>query len=253
MKYKISTLVGEIYRTVRCTTTDNEREIALNSLFDTFRKNGYPTYLIRNKIKEIRAKNFESSRKKESEQDKDNDRKTFNLTIPYTSSRCDKIVRKMIKMIKNVTPDFKINVTWKNIKIRSVVTPKLKKIKPHLEKSGIVYKFQCDCSEMYVGETKRAFKKRIAEHNWKSKQTAVYQHTSKCIFFNNALAQEIGDTPISERQKSKVRLEKLTKQFSILAPNLSNYYDRTAYEGMFISIYKPKMNEQVFHKSVSII
>ena len=96
-------------------------------------------------------------------------------------------------------------------------------------------------------------KKRISEHSWKSKQTAVYQHTSQCAFFNNALSQKIGEEPTSDRQKSKIKLEKLISQFSILAPNLSNYHKRTDYEGMFITIYQPKLNEQVHHKSVTII
>ena len=59
MKYKISTLVGEIFRAARCTTTDNEREIALNDVKETFLKNGYPLYLINRKIKEIRNKNLD--------------------------------------------------------------------------------------------------------------------------------------------------------------------------------------------------
>ena len=125
-------------------------------------------------------------------------------------------------MLKTITPDFEINLTWKTVKLRTVITPKLKKVKPPLEKSGIVYQFKCDCSETYVGETKRCFKKRIAEHSWKSKQTAVYLHTSQCLIFNTALSQIIGEEPTSDRLKSKIKLEKLANQFSILASNLSN-------------------------------
>ena len=204
MKYKISTLVGEIYRAARCTTTIPEREKALSDVTETFTRNGYPPNLIRKKINEIRSKNFESTRKKDSETEKDSDQKSYNLTIPYTSSRCDKIIRKTINMIKNITPEFKINLTWKTVKIRSAITPKLKKYIPPLEKSGLVYKFTCDCSETYVGETKRSLKKRISEHNWKSKQTAVYQHTSQCTFFNNALSQKIGEEPTSDSKNKKL-------------------------------------------------
>ena len=70
MKYKISTLVGEIYQAARCTTTDSEWEKALNDVTETFIKNGYPPNLIRKKIKEIRDKNFESSRKSDSDPEK---------------------------------------------------------------------------------------------------------------------------------------------------------------------------------------
>ena len=110
---------------------------------------------------------------------------------------------------------------------------------------------------MYVGESKCMLKTRITEHNWKSKQTAVYQHTSKCPNFTLALSQKIVEEPTSKRltprQISKIRLQKITDQFTILASNLSNYYKRTDYEAMFITIYKPKLNEQVHHKSVTII
>ena len=251
MKYKISTLVGEIYRVTRCTTTESEREIALNSLIETFTKNGYPTKLINTKIREIREKNFQSSKKPE---DNNENTKTFNLSIPYTSSRCHKIAIKTIKMIKKLTPNFRINLTWKTVKLSRVITPKLKRILPNLEKSGIVYKFDCDCSESYVGETKRSLKTRISEHSWKSKNTAVHQHTTTCPHFNNALSQKtFGELPISKRQIQKIKLDNLTEKFSIISANLSNYYKRTEFEGMYISIYKPKLNEQVFHRSVTII
>jgi len=56
----------------------------INSLIETFTKNGYPTKLINTKILEIRETNFQSSKKPD---DNYENTKTFNLSIPYTSSR----------------------------------------------------------------------------------------------------------------------------------------------------------------------
>mgnify|MGYP002831391982 CR=1 FL=1 len=58
LKYKISTLCGEIYRIHYSTTTDHDREEALNNMITMYEANGYPRKMIMQKIREIRGKNF---------------------------------------------------------------------------------------------------------------------------------------------------------------------------------------------------
>ena len=60
-KYKISSLTGEIYQAVNCTSTDHDKEGAIEQITDLYKKNGYPTGLIDSKIKELRGRNFQSA------------------------------------------------------------------------------------------------------------------------------------------------------------------------------------------------
>ena len=102
MKYKMSTLVGEIYRVVRCTLTDHDREEALKDLTELFIRNAYPKTLVLNKIKEVRKRTFQPSvhRLDQEKEKREHLERNFNLSIPYTSSRCEKITKKLLRSIK---------------------------------------------------------------------------------------------------------------------------------------------------------
>ena len=58
LQYKNSTLNGEIYRAHNCTTTENNLDLALKNLEEIFLHNQYPTNLIKNKINEIKNRDF---------------------------------------------------------------------------------------------------------------------------------------------------------------------------------------------------
>ena len=69
-KYKLSSLSGDIFRCYHTTTTPEELEIALNNMTNLYLKNEFPKNLIRNKILEIKNRNFTSkSNKKEREEE----------------------------------------------------------------------------------------------------------------------------------------------------------------------------------------
>ena len=57
-KYLISTLIGEIYRVVRCTSTESDKEDALGDLKELFLRNEYPERLISTKVAELRSRDF---------------------------------------------------------------------------------------------------------------------------------------------------------------------------------------------------
>jgi len=40
---------------------------------------------------------------------KENIHRSFNLSFSYTHNRCEKVAAKIKNLIKNVTPDFKLN------------------------------------------------------------------------------------------------------------------------------------------------
>ena len=205
-KYKISTLVGEIYRCNNTTTTEKDLSHALNDLKKIFIKNGYPERMINSKISEVKSRKFSPSpfkilRERDFEEHPE---RNANISLPFTSERCEKIVKKIIKTIKNVTPLFKVNFCWQNIKMERFFSPKLKLSKPILEQNALVYKFTCDCELVDIGETKRRLKKCIEDHyrsNLNSNQnTAIRQHITTCTNYKEILSQNLGGEP-SRKQR----------------------------------------------------
>ena len=82
---------------------------------------------------------------------------------PFIDYRCEKVARKIIKIIKNYTPEFNVNVCWSNITLERIFSPKLKLKKATFEKLNFIYQFECECGEKYIGET-RDFGN--ANNNW---------------------------------------------------------------------------------------
>ena len=202
---KISALVGHIYRCHYATTTERDFETALVEMKKVEMLNGYPEKLIDSKIIETKRKNFQPSDRssKRREEIQTFPERNHRLCIAYTSHNCHNISRKIISCIKNVTPQFNVDICFSNVKLSRYYTPRLKCSIPMLEKSGVVYKFLCPCSKSYIGETKRVVRIRISEHykiqtnqnpnDPKNRKKTVYQHINSCPVFQLKLSEYITD------------------------------------------------------------
>ena len=117
------------------------------------------------------------------------------------------------------------------------------------DKPGSVYKFTCKCKNItYIGETARALRSRIAEHNRPSSNSAISQHIFTCPDFLNARTNEIGECPTPQEKLSFIK-----NCFNIIEPNMLQYHYRKNFEAIAISLYKPKLNAQIAHRKVNII
>ena len=121
--YKVSTLCGEIYRMNRVCTNDKNRNSALDNLTKKFLKNSYPEGLIHSKIKQISDRNFQpNSSKNDREKEVGSyPERNFVISLDYTSDRCDKVCRELLQVIKEVTPDYSLRVSWKLINIDQII------------------------------------------------------------------------------------------------------------------------------------
>ena len=162
----------------------------------------------------------------------------------------------MLSAIQQVTPQYHINFAWKTIKLKNCITPMLKLKTGKFQKSGLVYGYQCPCDAKYVGETKRTFETRIQEHNQMSRGTSVYNHIKTCQTFSDSCCETSGKPPTFNSKdliESRNRLTMLKDRFTIIGSNLGNYYRRTDYEGIYITINKAALNDQVKHRNVKLI
>ena len=112
---KIGSLMGEIYRANNTTSTENDLNNALLKLKETFIKNEYPEHMINSKIELIKNRNFRPNMSKiEKEHEvREHSHRSFNLC----HHRFQKVAANITNIIKYTTPEFKLNICWKNIKL----------------------------------------------------------------------------------------------------------------------------------------
>ena len=58
----------------------------------------------------------------------------FIPCLSYTSNRCDKVMSKIFRIIKIHTPDYRLNVAWRNEKLARFYSHRLKLSTPPFEK-----------------------------------------------------------------------------------------------------------------------
>ena len=151
------------------------------------------------------------------------------MSLTYTDHRCAKITHKLITLLKNITPLYRLNIIWRNNKLSKLYSPRLKLGVPTLQKNCSCYKFKCPCGIPYVGETKRILETRIIEHQQPSRNSPIYKHIEKCPVYSLKL-HEIYDQPNRKEEKKF-----FYDQFEILGSNLVNRTKRTAFEAAFIA------------------
>ena len=248
--YKISTLCGEIYRMNRICTNETNRDMALNILKSKFVKNSYPEKLISSKINEISSRNFQTnSNKVEREREVgSHPERNFTIKLDYTSDRCDKVCRELLKIIKEVTPEYSLRVSWKLISVEQVILPRLKKRPDKLSTTGCVYKFSChaDCEDgHYFGETVRRLQNRISEH---FRSGPISEHIVSCEKYNSELIEVMGDSPALKERKLF-----FNSHFTVVEKNLLNYSERVLVEGIYVTLFQPTLNDQVQFRHLKIL
>ena len=155
----------------------------------------------------------------------------------------------MKKILKSFAPEYKLNFAWSSERISKYYNPRLKaKINP-FEKPGVVYQKTCDCGLTYVGETKRRLNTRISEHGQPSRKTAISDHIFSCPLYMSNLDESHDMDQLNPTAKFNF----LKTHFKILQPNLNRYNQRKTFEGVSIKMLKPKLNEQIQSRSVSLI
>jgi hypothetical protein len=182
------------------------------------------------------------------EKNTDWDRKAI-IKLNFTSNRCQKIAKKFIRYIKKLTPDFDINFAWKNITLRNLISPRLKKSEPMGSLINCCYLFTCPCTyNNYIGETKKRLSERAKEHQQKSRNTAISQHIKVCEDYKKLSLETIGPNP---RPSARIKFHE--GMFKPIGSNLGEYHVRKLFEATQIHLFMPKLNEQVKSCELSLI
>ena len=120
------------------------------------------------------------------------DRKKVFIFLPFLGDNHSVVVRrKLRKSTRNTYPaaDPCIVFTTRAIHVRS-----LKDSLSPVDKSHVIYEFQCNCDNSYVGRTERRLSVRVNEHlpqwlyrsssNSRPSSSAITRHVATCSDFN---------------------------------------------------------------------
>ena len=137
---------------------------------------------------------------------------------------------------------------WKNVTLRNVISPKLKKSEPLSSKINICYKFTCPCSKIYIGETKKRLLSRAREHQQPSRDTEICHHIlHDCDTYKDIEMSSIGPNP-----RRTQKFEYFLGHFELIGCNLNNTYMRKIHEAFQILLNVPELNKQMKSYTVSL-
>ena len=245
----MGTLCAEVYRINNTTNNSETLSSGLEDLKTKFLKNNFPKTIVETKINEIKARNFQKSvsRIEYEEKFKNLDFSDFqNITLPFTDFRCSKIASDIKILIRKICPNFTLNFSFTNIKLKNFISPLLKpKISKEL-KSGLIYEFKCPCSESYIGETKQLLCYRVQQHR-RDHDSHIYSHIQTCSKYQNLLLQTYPNSSLSEKRAF------LLSNFSILENNIAKTHLRKVSEANYINSKNPSLNKQVHHYNLSLM
>ena len=252
--YKNGLISGEVHRANNCTSTEKSLDVALENLEKILEKNAYPKKLVKEKIREIKDRNFGPSEFKQKRNAEFNDPNITHVTIglPYTSFRCSNVASNIHKILNKYTPNFKLRFAFRTIKLSSLITPHLKPRTDYFHTSNLVYQFECECSSTYIGHTKQLFEWRIYGHK-NDTNSHINKHITNCHLFKQHFFENYGSEFGATVPNGNANREYMKSHFSILQRNLHNYHLRTTHEGLLITLHNPDLNKQVFYKSMSFV
>ena len=218
-------MIGFIRRAITHTSPTHMHLVHKEIQFKTkqFAYSGYPKSIIHNKINHTMTKVLYPQHlppaNTKSEQE---DLKWLPLFLPWSGDESHNIIKQLRRTIPN---DFaKISIAYNTTKLRLLLLSFSSSDIPHspdspsrFQHNNLVYKYTCECGQVYIGETKRRLAIRIHEHQTQ-KTSAIFEHNISCTASNTI-----------DRDK-----------FTIIAKRLRHREARKRYESIYIRYYDKK-------------
>ena len=226
LDWKEGTLIGFIRRAITHSSTRKLMHTQIESITERFLLVGYPKWLIHNKINQTvtRVLYPEHAPKKQQPPTTEKQRWVV-LHLPWAGNEANEIVRRMRRTLPR--EHARISIAYTTTKLRTLL-PSFTTCAPpegntrQLLANNIVYKYDCHCGRVYIGETMRRFSVRIEEHA--NKTSPLSEHIAVC---------EACDDPGGGRTIDRAR-------FSIIAKRLRGREARKRYESIYIRYFNKR-------------
>ena len=137
----------------------------------------------------------EEAKAKEEETDSS---KVQIMCMPYTKEKIE-------KTCKALNAKTEVKVVFRPHRTMRQILMKVKNPVPAEKKKGVVYEIPCqDCTQVYVGETGRTLKKRMAEHKQAVKRFQVMRRTESRYMSSNTTTALPGMKPQSRPRRPPI-------------------------------------------------
>ena len=161
------------------------------------------------------------------------------LKLPYLGNASRLFERKVQELIQSTYNQVKPRIIFVS---KPILRLELKDPIPHLNKSCIIYKFNCFCGKSYIGQTSRHFKTRVNEH------------IPKCILkFIDEKTKNKTKTVVNASKRSSIAEHLInntncannydSSRFKIIN-NCTNSIDLVRMEAISIFLNKPELCKQ---------
>ena len=228
---KANVVFSSVNRINNSTTNDTDKKLSLDLLTEKLINNSFPKTFVKEKIDKALKGKVESKEKYDDE---------LFLSIPYTNERCSKVHENLLKIFEKYLPKYRIVISWRTIRLSSIITGRLKPRQNPQNSSALIYHFLCPCARAdYIGETKRLLSQRVKEHASHSNQTEIGSHIHHCTTYKKEYQKT---HKYNQNPSSKTSF--LRSHFKILARNQFDYWTRKFNEGFFIHLLSPNLNKQ---------
>ena len=228
-RYLISNIFTQFHNVTDSSSNEFYRLEGLNLVKNIFLRNGYPRYLLDQKMKVFL--NNEKPDKPEI-----NATLRLNYTCANTETYCKLLVNKM----KNSSPEFKVNIALRTVKISQLFSrsAKAKNISIY-DTSECIFRFVCDCKEDYIDMSLRPLHHRIHENGQSGRKSEVFLHKKDCKHYQKSLAKV-------KRNNSYQYLKPAQKErlvyFKIIFKNFRDLFERIHTERYYIKTNRPSLN-----------
>ena len=166
-QHKRSVATTLLNRSNTIPTTEEEKLHETRHVLDTLQINNYPVCFLTDCLKSVQQKHTQQQQHLQQQQQQDQSQ-GFTL-LPYVSGTSEKIAR--------VLKSYNVKVAHKPVRTISSILTKPKDKVPKADRTNVVYKIKCnDCSKTYIGQTQRALKTRVKEH-----QKAVFNQDKNSL------------------------------------------------------------------------
>ena len=237
----------QLHRQKNCCSSEELFLESLEEMREIYRRNQYPK-----KVVEAQIQRFIQNDKKPERTKPD-----ITITLDYTSPKVESHMRFLLSKLKNVLPNFKVNLAFRSKKVTQLFSSFAKVKTETFDTANVIYKFQCtgrSCSS-YIGQTGKPLIERVKEHNQYCHARGIYFHKKDCEIYKSKLEsflEENGNPIPNSRKYHDLEIDFLKSHFTVLEKNFATYKDRMDAEAYFIRSHRPRLNEQKQHNYFSL-
>lgn len=149
--------------------------LEFEKITDTLLKNGYPLPFIQSQIRNFLNQKFSNPFPSSNNE---NHIPRIILKLPFIGNPSVQLEKELKSFFRhNLNDRLSLNVVHTSFKIGDMF--KHKERQPKMYRSNIVYKLNCSCGSIYIGQTRRNLHTRLNEHNTGTKlnqQSDVTKH-----------------------------------------------------------------------------